>query len=167
MYWSNDKTSKDGCFSSCMQLEKSLLTGWSWSKSGSNLVTRWWHLSKSAIFFGNQWTRAEKKNKNKLLNSAQHCFVFVCVWLFQQKYVCYSNYRRLHLTSLVVLTSSVFLLMDPIRVLTSDRCTSQRTKYSRPSRLSLSFRHGRVSKWWIFASNVWNTVTAHHSRTDS
>lgn len=33
-----------------------LLTGWSWSKSGSNLVTRWWHLSSSAIFFGNQWT---------------------------------------------------------------------------------------------------------------
>lgn len=64
----------------------------------------------------------------------------------------------LHLTSLVVLTSSAFLLMELIRVLTSERCTSQRTKYSRPSRLSLSFRHGRVSKWWILASNVWNTV---------
>ena len=63
IHWSHDKTSKDGCFSSCMQLEKCLLTGWSWSKSGSNLVTRWWHLSKSAIFFGNQWTRAEKRTK--------------------------------------------------------------------------------------------------------
>ena len=79
MYWSNDKTSKDGCFSSCMQLEKSLLTGWSWSKSGSNLVTRWWHLSKSAIFFGNQWTRAEKKQKHMIeFSSGLFCFC-VCV----------------------------------------------------------------------------------------
>lgn len=39
------------------QLQNTLLTGWSWSRSGSNFVTRWWHLSKSAIFFGNQWTR--------------------------------------------------------------------------------------------------------------
>ena len=71
---------------------------------------------------------------------------------------CKSSERPLHLTSLVVLTSSAFLLMELMRVLTSERCTSQRTKYSRPSRLSLSFRHGRVSKWWILASNVWNTV---------
>lgn len=60
----------------------------------------------------------------------------------------------LHLTSLVVFTSSAFLFREPMRVLTSDRCTSQRTKYSKPSRLSLSFRHGRVSRWWIFASKV-------------
>ena len=32
------------------------LTGWSRSSSGSNLVTRWWHLSSSETFLGNQRT---------------------------------------------------------------------------------------------------------------
>lgn len=70
----------------------------------------------------------------------------------------YRQRRALHLTSFVVLTSSAFLLIELMRVLTSERCTSQRTKYSRLCRLSLGLRHGRVSKWWIFASNVWNAV---------
>lgn len=45
------------------RLQNTLLTGWSWSRSGSNLVTRWWHLSKSAIFFGNQWTRKRAERR--------------------------------------------------------------------------------------------------------
>lgn len=59
----HDRQCHDNCFPSCTLLEKLLLTGWSWSRSGSNLVTRWWHLSKSTIFFGNQWTRVGKKTK--------------------------------------------------------------------------------------------------------
>lgn len=72
-------------------------------------------------------------------------------WFF---FYAYGRQVLLHLTSLVVFTSSAFLFREPMRVLTSDRCSSQRTKYSRPSMLSLSFRHGRVSRWWIFASKV-------------
>lgn len=137
-----------------MLLEKLLLTGWSWSKSGSNFVTRWWHLSKSAIFFGNQWTRVGKESRSP--HSLQcFCGYFYTILNAFQNYFFYKGSKMgLHLTSLVVLTSSAFLLIELTRVLTSDRCTSQRTKYSRPSRLSFSFRLGRVSKWWIFASNV-------------
>lgn len=113
-------------------------------------MTRWWHLSKSAIFFGNQWTKAE----NETVQFSAACFNIDYISILFYK----NSNRLLHLTSLVVLTSSAFLFMELIRVLTSERCTSQRTKYSRPSRLSLSFRHGRVSKWWILDSNVWNTV---------
>lgn len=60
----HNQPSNKNCFSSNVVLEKSLLTGWSWSKSGSNFVTRWWHLSRSAIFFGNQWTSREKEKTN-------------------------------------------------------------------------------------------------------
>lgn len=58
--WSS--TRQQWALSSCITM-LSLLTGWSWSKSGSNFVTRWWHLSNSAIFFGNQWTWEDKATK--------------------------------------------------------------------------------------------------------
>lgn len=130
-----------------------LLTGWSWSRSGSNFVTRWWHLSKSAIFFGNQWT-------GKRADGRISAVLFLLLRILMPNCapgVFVKAGMRLHLTSLVVFTSSAFLLREPMSVLTSDRCTSQRTKYSSPSRLSFSFGHGRVSRWWIFASNVWKT----------
>lgn len=66
-------------------LENPLLTGWSWSRSGSNFVTRWWHLSKSAIFFGNQWTRKRANGRVSavlvllLRNLTQNCAPEVCV----------------------------------------------------------------------------------------
>lgn len=51
-------------FLSCIT---NLPTGWSWSKSGSNFVTRWWHLSSSAIFFGNQWTWENRVNETDII----------------------------------------------------------------------------------------------------
>lgn len=139
-------------------MANALLTGWSSSRSGSNFVTRWWHLSRSAIFFGNQWTgteEVERKHKNLMILCGSYLsktadFYTDDLW---------SKNIWLHLTSLVVLTSSAFLLIELTRVLTSERCSSQRTKYSRPWRFSLNFLDGRVSKWWILASNVWNTVS--------
>lgn len=44
-------------------MKKCLLTGWSRSKSGSNLVTKWWHRSNSEIFLGNQWTEIQNKKE--------------------------------------------------------------------------------------------------------
>ena len=40
--------------------------------SGSNLVTRWWHLSKSAILFGNQWTNRVKNQE--MVQNQLSCF---------------------------------------------------------------------------------------------
>lgn len=104
-----------------------------------------------------QKIRKEQKRKKDItrgaffkLTWAKQMEVFTCV-LYE---ILKSKNVKSHLTSLVVLTSSAFLLMELTKVLTSDRWISQRTKYSRAWRLSLSFRHGRVSKWWILASNV-------------
>ena len=59
-------------------------------------------------------------------------------------------------TSLVVLTSSAILLIELMSVPTSERCSSQRTKYSSASCwLRVAFPLCRVSRWWILASNVW------------
>lgn len=63
----------------------------------------------------------------------------------------------LHLSSLVVLTSSATLLMELMKVLRSELWTSQRTKYSSSAVPSRGFRLSLVSRWWILASNVfWN-----------
>lgn len=60
----------------------------------------------------------------------------------------------LHLSSLVVLTSSATLLMELMKVLRSELWTSQRTKYSSSAIPSRAFRLSLVSRWWILASNV-------------
>lgn len=158
----HNQSKNDYCFWPCTLLVMLVLTGWSWSKSGSNFVTRWWHLSKSAILFGNQWTNRDKKQKVKFSSVTFVINLAKILNMFQIYFTKAVKKKKLHLTSLVVLTSSAFLLMELMRVLTSERCTSQRTKYSRPSRLSLSFRHGRVSKWWILDSNVWKMNVLNH-----
>ena len=53
----------------------------------------------------------------------------------------------LHLSSLVVLTSSVTLLMELMKVLRSELWTSQRTKYSSSAVSSRAFRLSLVSRW--------------------
>lgn len=53
----------------------------------------------------------------------------------------------LHLSSLVVLTSSATLLMELMKVLRSELWTSQRTKYSNSAVPSRDFRLSLVSRW--------------------
>lgn len=65
-----------------------------------------------------------------------------------------TSVSSLHLSSLVVLTSSATLLMELMKVLRSELWTSQRTKYSSSAVPSRGFRLSLVSRWWILASNV-------------
>lgn len=149
-------------------LEQLLLTGWSWSRSGSNLVTRWWHLSKSTIFFGNQWTVNEKrmwlfisvfllafemhfgcnktqpnsffltKQRNGLTLHFFGCFDILCVPLDRADQSV--DVRQVHLTADEVLQTLQVVLGFPAwpRLQMMDLCFKGLGKYNRHHELGVS-----------------------------